>query len=59
MLTLGRRVNEKIVIRTAKGDVVVTFCGWTREGEPLLGFEAPRSIEIWRGEIYEQREAHE
>ncbi len=50
MLTLGRKVGEKVVIQTPQGEVVVTVVD-VRCDKVCLGFEAPRSIPVVRGEL--------
>jgi carbon storage regulator len=49
MLVLARRINEKIVI---DGEIVVTVLEVSKGGHVRLGFEAPRSHQIYRHELY-------
>lgn len=50
MLVLTRRINERIMIGD---DIVITIvnmnCGVVR-----LGIEAPKDVDIMRGELYDQ-----
>jgi carbon storage regulator CsrA len=47
MLVLGRKVGERIRIRTPAGDVWLTVCdvGW---GRVRIGIDTPRPDEDWR-----------
>ncbi|NFS30243.1 MULTISPECIES: carbon storage regulator [unclassified Clostridium] len=51
MLVLGRKPGEYIVIDNKIKVVVVR----TEEGNLRLAIDAPREIEIVRGEVYEKR----
>ena len=50
MLVLTRQVGETIVI---SDDITVTVLG-VRNGGVRLGVEAPRSIPVHRGEVFEK-----
>ena len=52
MLILTRNQNESIVI---DDDIKVTVIS-NRHGQVRLGIEAPDDVEIWREEIYGNRE---
>lgn len=56
MLILTRRVGETIVI--GNGEITATVLG-VKGNQVRLGFNAPKSVQIHREEIYEriQREA--
>ncbi len=49
MLILSRRVNEKIVI----GDDIVVSVIEVRGDQVKLGIEAPRSVKVFREEVFE------
>lgn len=51
MLVLTRSLNEKVVI---DGNIVVTIVD-IRGGKIRLGFEAPKDVKIWRGEVFDER----
>ena len=55
MLILTRRQGEVIVIND---DIRVTVLG-IEGGSVRLGIEAPKSVEIWRQEIWERKQAGE
>lgn len=50
MLVLTRKRDEKIII----GNITITLID-IKKGNARLGFEAPKDVEIWREEVYEQR----
>jgi carbon storage regulator len=52
VLVLTRKLDERIHIGD---DVVITVCE-IGDRKVRIGIEAPRSIEVWRSEIYERRE---
>ena len=54
MQNLTRKTNEKVVIQTPLGLVVVTVCR-IRRNQVSLGFEADRRILIDREEVYERK----
>jgi carbon storage regulator len=49
MLILSRRVNERIVI----GDDIVISVVEVRGDQVKLGIEAPRSVKVFREEVYD------
>ena len=49
MLILSRRVNERIVI----GDDIVIAVVEVRGDQVKLGIEAPRSVKVFREEVYD------
>ncbi|TFG82696.1 MAG: carbon storage regulator CsrA [Spirochaetales bacterium] len=49
MLILTRKLNEKVVI----GDGIVVSVVEVRGDQVKLGIEAPKSIKVYRQEIYE------
>ena len=54
MLILNRRQGEQIQI----GDnLTITVLGLDRSGGVRLGFDGPRDVEIWRGEVYDRLKA--
>lgn len=53
MLILSRRVNEKIVI----GDEIVVSVIEVRGDQVKLGIEAPRSVKVFRNEVFEAIQA--
>jgi carbon storage regulator len=50
MLVLARKVEEEIRI----GDQVIVRVLAIKDGQVKLGIEAPRSLRVFRGELYEQ-----
>ena len=52
MLVLSRKKNEDIVMPTTDGQIVVRLLE-IRGENVRLGIEAPREIEIFRGELLE------
>ena len=50
MLVLQRSKDERVVIRLAGEEVVVVVVG-VRDGKVRLGFDAPRRVSIYRGEV--------
>lgn len=59
MLVIQRNIGEEIIITLEDGrNVRVALSGfWRGEGEveARIAIDAPRDVQIWRGEIYEQR----
>ncbi len=53
MLILARRLNEKIII----GDDIKVSVVDIRGDQVKLGIEAPRSVKVYRQEIYEAIQA--
>ncbi|HOZ71218.1 MAG TPA: carbon storage regulator CsrA [Spirochaetales bacterium] len=49
MLILSRKLNEKVVI----GDGVVVSIVEIRGDQVKLGIEAPRSVKVFRQEVYD------
>lgn len=49
MLILTRKLNEKVVI----GDGIVVSVVELRGDQVKLGIEAPRSVKVFRQEVYE------
>lgn len=49
MLILSRKINEKVVI----GDGVVVSIVEIRGDQVKLGIEAPRSVKVFRQEVYD------
>lgn len=49
MLILTRKLNEKVVI----GDGIVVSVVEVRGDQVKLGIEAPKSVKVYRQEIYE------
>ncbi len=49
MLILSRRLNEKIII----GDDIVVSIVEVRGDQVKLGIEAPRSVKVFRQEVYD------
>ena len=58
MLVLSRRTNEKLIIETTDGVVVVVV---TRvKGDTVrLGIDAPRTVRVWRKELHDSAEAED
>ncbi len=54
MLILQRGREEKVIIQTPQGDVVITVLE-VRSHSVKLGFEAPRDVLIHRAELSESR----
>ena len=50
MLVLTRKLNEEIIINN---DIVVKIIG-INDNQIKIGIEAPRTVNILRGEIYEK-----
>lgn len=53
MLVLARRANESVMI----GDDIIINVVEVRGEQVKLGFVAPRSIPVYRSEIYEEMKA--
>lgn len=54
-LGLSRKRYESVVIETAEGLITITIT--SIHSTPVkLGITAPKSIPVWRKEIYEQRQ---
>jgi carbon storage regulator len=53
MLILSRRVNEKIVI----GDEILVSIIEVRGDQVKIGIEAPRSVKVFRMEVFEAIQA--
>ncbi len=51
MLVLSRGREEKVVIQTPQGDVVITVLAFRGGSSVKLGFTAPRDVLIHREEI--------
>lgn len=56
MLVVTRRPNEFVVLYDENGNEVRVTVLKTRRGETRLGFTAPQSVRIVRGEIDRQNE---
>lgn len=51
MLILTRRIGEEICI----GDgIVIRFLGMDRHHQARFGIEAPKTVPVWRREIYDK-----
>ncbi|HTY01229.1 MAG TPA: carbon storage regulator CsrA [Bacteroidota bacterium] len=50
MLVLSRKVDEDIRI----GDQIIVRVLGVKDGQVKLGIEAPRSVRVFRGELYVQ-----
>lgn len=50
MLVLTRKPKEKVVLKTADGDIIVTYIE-NRGGNIRLGFTAPKSVVIRRDDL--------
>jgi len=50
MLILMRRIGEKLMIGD---DVTVTILG-VQGSQVKIGIDAPKEVEIWREELYQQ-----
>lgn len=56
MLTLTRKTNETIEIQFPDGDILaVIHVKEIRRGQVRIGIKAPKSLEIHRGEVAEQK----
>ncbi len=55
MLVLSRGREEKVIIQTPQGDVVITVLAFRGDSSVKLGFTAPRDVLIHRSEILEPR----
>lgn len=55
MLVLKRRPNQRIEIGK---DIVITVC-WIQGLSVKIGVEAPENVEVWRGEIADERRRKE
>ncbi len=51
MIVLQRGREEKVIIQTPQGDVVITVLAIRGESSVKLGFECPREILVHRSEI--------
>ena len=50
MLILSRKLEESIVI----GDTITVKILGIQEGQVKIGIEAPKSVKVYRSELYEQ-----
>lgn len=46
--------NEKVVFDTPDGRVTMVYVGNSWQGEPRLGFDAPKEIPIHRKEVLDR-----
>lgn len=53
-LTLSRKPGESLMIGD---DIKITILGADRFGGTRIQFEAPKNVEIWREEIYQDIKA--
>jgi carbon storage regulator len=56
MLVLRRTTDETIVIRTKGGERVEVTVVQVQGDKVRLGITAERSVEVWRKEIFDERE---
>lgn len=52
MLVLSRNEGQRVMI----GDDIVLHVDRVRDGKVRLSFDAPKSVEIWREELYVKRQ---
>ena len=50
-LVLSRSEQQSIIITTGAGERVVMTVQKLANGQVRLGFNAPKSVEIWRSEV--------
>ncbi len=53
MLVLSRRQNERIILQTADGPVVIVIAR-VRGDHVRIGIEAPKAVKITRSELIEK-----
>lgn len=58
MLVLKRGENEKIVIQTSDGPIVLIVCSTGME-KTKLGIQAPQSVQIFREELLSEQTRRE
>jgi carbon storage regulator CsrA len=57
MLVLTRKENERIVVVNKEGEIIMTICLTAIQGNKVrLGFEAGSELEIWRQEVYNDKQ---
>ena len=55
MLILSRKTGQSLILTTDAGEVIEVMISDIRSGPTVrVGIEAPKSLQIWRKEIYEE-----
>ncbi len=57
MLTLTRKVGEKIIVTLEDGTTVEIVVREIRKNQARIGIKAPPTIKIFREEIFDNKEA--
>lgn len=58
MLSLTRKVGESIILETEHGPIEIVVKE-IRRNQVRIGTVAPKSVPIWREELYKERQADE
>lgn len=59
MLVLSRKVGEKVIVFLPDGETLVVCVTETDRGHVRLGFDAPKSLRIYREELIPPGQAPE
>ena len=55
MLILSRKTGQSLILTTDAGEVIEVMISDIRSGPTIrVGIEAPKSVMIWRKEVYEE-----
>ena len=55
MLILSRKTGQSLILTTDAGEVIEVMISDIRSGPTVrVGIEAPKSVQIWRKEVYEE-----
>lgn len=59
MLILCRRKDQRLILRTSDGEIVITHAGFNQRGEVRLGIDAPPCVTVSRKEVQDLIDATE
>jgi carbon storage regulator len=55
VLILSRKTGQSLILTTDAGEVIEVMISDIRSGPTVrVGIEAPKSVQIWRKEVYEE-----